>query len=261
MTAPTRERPQPAHRMDPRIKRRRVEVKRDEGRRRLRVLIGVIGAALAVLAVVGLVQSPVLAVRKVDVVGARQTEPAEVVAAAGLDHHPRMVDVSSGLVARRVRRLPWVNTAKATRVWPATVRIQITERVAIAQLPSAAGEWAATDATGRVLSTGPQDPDLAVLAGLPPAGEPASLLGTPGDAVLAVASHLPDDLRPRVKEIVAVGDGVDLHLKPAGTVHLGGTDRLADKLVAVATVVARVDLRNLKILDVRVPDAPVLTRS
>ena len=38
-------------------------------------------------------------------------------------------------------------------------------------------------------------------------------------------------------------------------------DQVAEKLQAVSTILARADLRGLRVIDVRVPNAPVLTRA
>ena len=251
----------PAHaapRIDPRIRRRRVEVKRDEGRRRLRVLLTAIGCVLAVAAVIGLVHSPLLTVSSVSVVGARATDPTAIVQVARLDSHPLMVEVRPAAIDRRVAALPWVKTVKTERHWPQTVRIVVTERVAVAQLEAGDAQWALTDEAGRVLDIGPKQPDLPVLAGIAAPGPPGAVLHAP--EALTVARALPPDLRSRVKDVAVVSDGIDLALLPRGTAHLGGIDRLGEKLTAAATVLARVDPKNLAVLDVRVPEAPVVTR-
>ena len=54
---------------------------------------------------------------------------------------------------------------------------------------------------------------------------------------------------------------VDLHLaSPAATVVIGQPDELPAKMVALSTILTRVDLRELGMIDLRVPGAPVLTR-
>jgi len=47
---------------------------------------------------------------------------------------------------------------------------------------------------------------------------------------------------------------------PAGVVLFGPAVQVAEKLQAVAIILARADLRGLRAIDVRVPSAPVLTR-
>jgi cell division protein FtsQ len=197
-------------------------------------------------------------VSSVSVVGARATDPTAIVEAARLDTHPLMVDVRSTAVDRRVARLPWINTVRTERRWPQSVRIIVTERVAVAQMTAGDGQWALTDAVGRVLDIGPEQPDLPVLAGIPPPGPPGAVVRAP--EALTVARALPPELRSRVRQVAVVDDGIDLALSPRGTAHLGGIDRLGEKLTAVATVLTRIDSKNLSTLDVRVPEAPVVTR-
>jgi cell division protein FtsQ len=261
VTAPTGTRRQPTPPIDPRIRERRVAVTRDAGRRRLRVLIGVLAVLLAFGAAFGLLHSPLASASTIHVVGSRQTSDVDVVRAAGLDTHPLMIDVDTGAVAHRVRRLPWVRTATAQRRWPNTVRIEIVERVPVAQMAADGGGWAVTDEHGQVIEVGGRLPELPVITGLAPAGPPGSHVEDRAADAITVARAVPPDLRPKVHDVGLDGDKVVLHLVPTGVVVFGDLTRLDQKLVAVETVLAKVDLRNLKVLDVRVPDAPVLTRS
>jgi cell division protein FtsQ len=236
-------------------------VTRDAGRRRLRVLVGVLGILLAFGAAFGLLHSPLATASTINVVGSRQTSDGDVVRAAGLDAHPLMIDVDTRTVARRVRKLPWVRAASAQRRWPNTVRIEIVEREPVAQLAADGGGWAVTDEHGQVIEVGGRLPDMPVITGLAPAGPPGSHVDERAADAITVARALPPDLRPRVRDVGVDGDQVVLHLERQGVVVFGDLTHLDQKLVAVETVLAKVDLKNLKVLDVRVPDAPVLTRS
>jgi hypothetical protein len=76
-----------------------------------------------------------------------------------------------------------------------------------------------------------------------------------------VAAALAPELRSRVVVITAQPDGeVELRVRPEGIVRLGRSERMAEKLAALRTMVARADLRRLAVLDLRVPTNPVLTR-
>ena len=253
--------------MDPRIRARRVAVKRAEGRRRLKILTGVLGTAAVVTAALGLVRSPLVAVRHVDVQGADHTALAQVIAAAGLQGHRLMFDVHPGSVDRRlVEALPWVASASVTRRWPATVEIRLHERTPVATVAAAGGQSAMIDASGRILATGPPasaDPALVPIAGLAPAGAPGTWVG-PGpqaQAALVVATGLPAPLRGRLTQLAVTGGGeVDATLGPNTTVLLGPPTDLPEKFLALTTLLERVDLKGVATVDVRLPDAPVLTR-
>ncbi|HZQ29031.1 MAG TPA: FtsQ-type POTRA domain-containing protein [Acidimicrobiales bacterium] len=254
----------PRTRIDPRFHRRWAQVRRAEGRRRLRVLLIALGVLGLALGGVALTRSPLLNVDHVVVEGATHTGADKVVAAAHLGGHPAMLDVSAGAVARRVAALPWVARATARRDWPATVRITVEERRAVAAMPGPNNQWALVDLSGHVLEVVPARPaDAPGIEGLDPVGEPGSMVGPAGQVALQVAGDLPADLRARTAAVVvAAPDSGDTELKlvPTGLVRLGDASQLAEKLQAALTVLLNVDPKVVKVLDVRVARAPVLTR-
>jgi cell division protein FtsQ len=248
----------PRLRIDPRIRQRRIQVKREEGRRRLRILVATLGSLGAVLVAAVALHSPLLAARHVAVVGATHTPAAEIREAAGLAHAPPLIDIGGGRAARAVDRLPWIATAHVTRAWPDGARISVTERTPVAVVAGAL-----VDVTGRVL--GPSSPALplptliieppAPPLALPPAGGTAPAAYRPG---LAVAAALPPALVPRVTAVAVEPDGsVDLHLTGGASAVLGDASQLPQKLAAVLTLAARVDI-GAGVINVTVPGAPVL---
>jgi cell division protein FtsQ len=250
--------------MDPRIHRRWTQVRRDEGRRRLRVVVIALVVLGLALGGVALTRSPLMNVDRVVVDGATHTGNDKVVAAAHLGGHPAMIDVNAAAVARRVAALPWVARATAQRNWPATVRITVEERQAVAALPGPNGQWAMADLAGHVLELAASRPaDLPGIEGLEPVGEPGSQAGPAAQAALQVAGALPTDLRARTAAVVVASptsDETELKLIPNGVVRLGDAAQLGEKLQAALTVLANVDPKVIKVLDVRVARAPVLTR-
>lgn len=249
--------------MDPRIRQRRLDVRRDQGRHRLRLLVGSVSVAALVVVAVGATRSPLFDVDYVDVRGAEQTARLEVVGAGRLDDHPAMLDVDTATVARRVEALPWVLDARARRQWPGTVRIDIVERRPVAVVPAGEGIWAVADAEGRVLAAGPEKPpDLPVVGNQPPAGRPGTWLAPSAVPSLRVAAALVPELRARVADVATTPGGeVELQLvPPGGVVKLGPSVDLTLKLDVLATVLGRADLDRVAVIDVRVPRAPALTR-
>jgi cell division protein FtsQ len=250
--------------VDPRIRRRRVEVRREEGRRRFRVLLGVtavVGAGCLGWVANG---SALLDLDRIVVVDAVHTDPDDARFASGLRRGEPLSGVDQAATARAVETLPWVADAVVSRRWPGEVRIRLVERQAVAATPAEDGGSALVDGTGRVLEwVQVAPPELAVLAGLPPAGRPGTTLAPEGVAALSVAIALPAELRARTAGVAPAEGGrgeVDLRLSPEGMVRLGPPDDLDRKFEAIRTVLAQVDLRNLAVLDVRRPDSPVLTR-
>ena len=254
--------------MDPRIRRRRIEVTREEGRRRMRVVAASVTVMTVVALAVGATRSPLLDVDRVELVGARHTRGAEVAAATGLGRHPVMVEVDLRTVARRVEALPWVRRAVVHKRWPDTVRIEVTERVPAALVASGDGRWGLVDVSGRVLAVVETRPaGLPALVGGPAPGRPGTSIAARAGAPLKVAAALPAALRARVVEVVGRADGtVELTLGslegagPGGSVRLGPPQQLGPKLAAAQAVLDTADLSRLAVVDVRVPRAPVLTR-
>jgi cell division protein FtsQ len=241
-----------------------VEVQRQEGRRRLRVLVGITAVVAVGCGGWAATGSPLLDVDQVVVDGSAHTPTADVVAAAHLRRGRPMVDVDVGGAQRGVERLPWVASADVRRQWPGRVRIVVTERTPVAVTGSAVGANALVDASGRILDKVEEaPPGLAVLSGLAPAGPVGSVLEPDGIAALSVALALPAELRDRttgVAPTMGTTGEVELRLAPEGTIRLGLPDHLDAKFAAIRAVLAQVDLRNLAVLDVRRPDSPILTR-
>ena len=93
------------------------------------------------------------------------------------------------------------------------------------------------------------------IEGADPAPSPGHRLTGGAASGVAVAAALPDDLRPRV-ETLALAPGGDVELRlasPASTIVIGQPDELPAKMVALSTILGRVDLRELAMIDVRVP--------
>ena len=250
--------------IDPRIRQRRIEVRRDQGRRRLRVLVGLV--VLVVLSTAGwaATRSPLLDVDAVEVEGATRTPPAAIREAAGLDRGRPMVEVNGAAAVRAIEALPWVAEAWVLRRWPGTVSITVTERTPLAATVDSEARWWLLDRFGRVLEEGgARPPDLPVVEGMEAVPPPGQVVAG-AEPALRVSSSLSPSLRARVDAVVLVGGGVDLRLKgeggPPPVVQLGGLDHLDQKLRAAESVLASVDRRGLATLDVRFPASPVLTR-
>lgn len=240
---------------------------REEGRRRLRVLVVLAGVLAAAGAAFAATRSPLMAVDRLTVTGAERTSLAAVRTAAGTDASPQLTDFDTGAARRRVEALPWVLSATVARDWPRGVRITIVERTAVAAVPGRDG-WARVDVAGRILDV-VDDPRPLVAIAAPPARRragrtlPASL-----HPALTVAAALGEDavrpLREAVAAVAVAGEGsgaqVGLQLLAGGSINLGDTSAVEAKLVAAATVLQTVSPAAVDTLDVRVPSAPVLRR-
>lgn len=249
--------------VDPRILERRIEVRRQDARRRLRLTAAVAALSTSLAAGWGLTRSPVLDVDRVRVRGVVRTTVTDVVAATRLAHRPAMLDVRSADVARRVGRLPWVEQVSVQRRWPGTVEVEVTERQPVAAVEGAAGGWALVDAGGRVLAiVAEPERGLVPLRPAHPPGPPGARVDPATSAALGVASALGGPLVDRVSAVSVQPSGhVDITVPPRTTVRLGPPTAVEEKLLALATLAEHVDLRGVTVVDLRVPSAPVLTRT
>lgn len=255
--------------VDPRLRARRIDVARRAGRRRLvRLLVAVVVTAV-VAAGWGLTRSPLLDVDRIEVRGAHRSGPEAVRAAAGVATGTPLLDVDPGAVRAGVGSLPWVEHVSVTRDWPGTLRVAVRERRPVARL--GAGDGAVVvDRDGRVLAPAAAlapDEVVPLVVGVEVAGAPGEPAATdargrvrPGLArALEVAERLPAALGSPVDAVIVDDGAVDLELG-VGRARLGARGDVDDQLVALATVLARVDLRCVAVIDVRVPSAPSVTR-
>lgn len=248
--------------LDPRIRRRRIEVRREEGRRRLRVLVAVVSACALAGAGWSLTRSALLDVDRVHVRGAGHTPVAAVLDAAGVRPGDPMTGVGERRVAGRVARLPWVGRVRVRRTWPGTVLITVKERSPVAAAAARDGAWMLVDRDGRLLERVPAaPPGLPLLTGLAPATDAGTALPPEARPALGVAAALSPELRTRVAGVQRMPSGdLELGLVPQGVVRLGPPDQVGEKLLALTTVLGKVDLRGVAVVDVRVPSAPVVIR-
>jgi cell division protein FtsQ len=255
--------------IDPRIRARRIEVARGRGRRRLRRLGWVAGAAVALALAWALAFSPVLDVDGVEVEGAARSGDEAVAAASGIESGQAMVSLDLGAAASGVDDLAWVAEARIRRRWPGTVRIEVEERRPVAVVAVERGDpeagWMLVDAAGHQLEV-VHDPAPGVphVFGVGAATRPGALLGAAAAGPLRLAAIAPDQLASAL-EAVAVDDEGDLRARvalPGGaaTVLLGPAQGLEAKLLALEAVLSGADLAGVRVIDVRVPTSPALTR-
>ncbi|MGH9114021.1 MAG: cell division protein FtsQ/DivIB [Acidimicrobiales bacterium] len=244
--------------VDPRMRSRRIAVQRDQGRRRLKRFTLVLAGVAVVLSAYAATQTPLLDVDRLVIEGAARTDVGDVRSAARIELGDPMIGVDTGRAAARTEELPWVEHAEVVRRWPGTVEVRVTERSPAAVVEVAEGRFALVDREGRVLEVTTRPPaGLPALTGDPGAIAEGGELGADARAALDLLAAVGERL-PGV--VVAVSTDLDAELAGGGAVRFGSTEQLDAKVVAVSTVLGDVDMACLKLLDVRVPGSPALTR-
>jgi len=225
---------------------------RQWGPRRSRVLAVAVVAAVLTIGWL-LTFAPLLAVRRVEVAGARQVSPAQVRAAAAVRTGVPLLRVDTAGVRRRVGELPPVAAVAVQRRWPATLRLRVTERQPAAVLVLPGGGVALVDRIGVVFGSAPAAPPgvpvLDVAAADP--HDPATA------AALTVVSELPRELAGQVRTVAAPSPtAVSLTLRGGAVVAWGDTRDAGRKSAALQ---ALLKLRPVSHYDVSTPDV-VTTR-
>ena len=246
--------------IDPRLDERRRAVRRHHSRRR-RVMLVVLGALVLLAAAAWpLTHSRFFSATVVRVSGNHHTSTAAILDASGLATHPPMIDVDAGSVARNIEVLPWVARARVELDWPDGVSVRVTERRVVAVVADGSNRWAELDPTGRVLAIVPTVAATFVhLISVGPPGRPGTTLRGAAPS-LAVATALPVAFKAMVIAVApSPGGGVDLALQGGIGVVFGTATQLSAKFEDVASLLAGAGLASGSVIDVSVPDSPVVS--
>ncbi|UDY35979.1 cell division protein FtsQ/DivIB [Dermatobacter hominis] len=283
---PARAAEQGTGREDPRMARRREDVQA-AARRRRRIVAAVVAALVALsAAAVGVLRSPLLDVDRVSVAGSTSVDADAVRRASGIDRGDALVDVDLGAARRAVMALPGVASARVARDWPGTVRISVTDEVALAVLvvddrrtvigrggrvlgPAAGDDGDGGGATGAADGAAGEPVEG---AGLPQVAVEDTSIGArlaTGDQVpeeldglVVVLEQLPEQVRFRLGTVELARDGAVTFVlaDDAGRVILGRPEEVPAKLLTAASLLAGARLDCLDVLDVREPGRPTISR-
>ena len=168
-------------------------------------------------------------VDRVEVVGTSRLSVEEVTSVAGVAPTTPLARVDLDRVEAAVGRLPAVDDVQASRSWPGTLRLKVTERSAVAGVPSAGGVTL-VDREGVPFASAPALPDGALRLEVAQVGpqDPATL------AALQVARELPATLRSQVQALqVASPSSVVLLIAGGRQVVWGPPGDAATKAAAV----------------------------
>ena len=223
--------------------------------------------AVLVLLVLGVgayatTKSSFFSVKDVEVIGTGfRVSEAEVLEAAGMNADSSMVGLNVKEIDERVTAIPWVAQVDIERNWPDSVRIILEERIAslIAVIPS--GQKFLLDRSGVVLEetrTGNLELPIIRVDSTGVLGEQITGI-TP---LLRAAEEVTPDLQAWILALAPTGGGVRAELVGGVVAELGigGTD-FRDEMRSLATVLTRVQLSCIELIDVSIPQNPVVTRT
>jgi len=230
-----------ATRIEPRLRERRLAVRKAEGRKRLKwVLIALAVVALVVggLAVLG---SSLFAVEEVDVEGAVYTDKDALAAVVDDLQGTPVLRVDTGAAERELEAIPWVEDARVTTDFPHRVRIEIRERTPVLAFKADDGRYRVIDRDGRILDVLDGQP-VKYLQLSSTERAPALAAGQFAPKGFGAAASMIEALTPEMARqaegVKVTPDGSDLRLELEGgiEVRFGAAEDLVVKLVRLQTV-------------------------
>jgi cell division protein FtsQ len=238
-------------------------------RRRIAGAVTVLTLILLAMATWLVLNSPVFAVRRIQVAGNSTLTVRDVTRLAGILEGDNLFQVSAHDVERRLLRSPWIAAADIERRWPSTLALRIVERRAVAVVEDDGGA-AMVAADGTVLGRFPdyvaEDPGLIMSFAYPSLPSTVGAVLVPGSAYpgptgpLELAASFPGPLRREVRSIRIDGDDVRLRLRRGGVVLYGSFGSPDAKNAALLSLLREARKRHIEVeyIDVRIPSSPAL---
>lgn len=198
--------------IEPRLRQRRIGVRRAEGRRRL-MWAAIVGSIFVVvvgfLAILG---SSLFSVTDIDVTGLQNADAAEVEAVMAdlLDQPVLLVDTDEA--EERLEAIAFVEDARVRTDFPNSVSIELRERVPVATVQGTDGQFRILDAEGRVLDViGGQPVAFVLISGTNPLDLEEGQFASQGYAsATSIVTKLTPAVRSRLVSMSVTPDGSDL---------------------------------------------------
>jgi cell division protein FtsQ len=256
--------------IEPRLRQRRIGVRRAESRRRLRwVVIGgvVLLVVIAALAVLG---SSLFDVEEVNVSGNVYTNPDRLQAVVDDLMGTPVLLVDTQQAEEDLEAIPWVEDARVRTSFPNTVSVEVRERTPLIAMAGSDGLSRVLDRDGRVLDSIEGEPVALVWISGPgtldaAAGSTASIGYS---SAASLVTKLTPTIRARVDSMLVTPDGSDLVLILNGTegngqieVRFGsaiGDDEQIAKLVRLERKLEDLGTDPVEVIDVSTAEVTVL---
>lgn len=198
--------------IEPRLRQRRIGVRRAEGRRRLRrwgIVAGVIVVVVAVLAVLG---SSLFSVDDVEVTGVQRADADSVLAVVDELIGEPVLLVDTEAAEDRLEQIPYVDSARVRTDFPNGVTVEVREREPVATAAGVDGRFRILDHEGRVVDVIDGQPIAFVLVSGPTTLdlEAGQYADTGYAAAASMVTKLTPDVRSRMISMSVVPDGTDL---------------------------------------------------
>jgi cell division protein FtsQ len=250
-----------ATRIEPRLRDRRIAVKRAAGRKRLRWMLlatGILAVVVAVLAVLG---SSWFSVKTVKVEGAVYTDKVALQRVVDELRGTPVLRVDTAKAERELEAIAWVEAARVTAKFPDRATIELRERTAVATYQGPDLQFRVIDGKGRVLDVlAAQPAGYLLLVGADAPNLSPGQFTPPGFvAAASLARALTPEVRAIAESAAVTADGSDLRLTLDGDVEVrfGPARDLVTKLVRLQTKLDDVVSHGYSYVDVSTNEVTV----
>ena len=242
--------------IEPRMRERRLAVKRAQGRKRLRWLVALLILVILAVAALATFGSSLFAIRadQVTITGNVYTDPVRLQAVVDDLVGTPVLIADTQQAERELEEIPWVEDAKVTTHFPHGVTIEIRERSPVATYQGPDGKYRVLDREGRVLDVLDGYPIAYVLINGPDPVDldPSEIAPQGYKAAAELAKNLTSTVRGKVDHIEVTADGSRLvmYLDDGTEVRFGEARDLFTKLVRLETVLLQNPDREPGTIDV-----------
>ncbi len=245
--------------MNPKVRQRRISVRRGKGRKRLKWVLGIGIPLMLVVAALAVMASPLFSVETVTVDGAVHSSAEQIEAIVGPLRNKPVLTIDTQKIERQLRALPWVRRASVDAQFPSSLKVSLVERVPAAAYVGTDGSWRIIDIDGGVIDIvpdGAQPADFLPIFGPGPDLAPGQNAGAAFQTLAQLAATLDalPTLRPVIVSISVVGPDINLALTTEATVNLGTAGELRQKLAVLLTLLSDPACNIDKIVSINVSD-------
>lgn len=245
--------------MDERVRKRRISVKRSAGRRRLRLLLFIAIPLVVIAGGLAALSSSLFAVDDIVVTGNVYTTDADLEPILATVRGEPTLTIDTQKLEGQLAALPWVRRASADARFPHRLVITIVERDPAATYAGTDGQWRVIDVDGGVIAViegGGQPADLLPILGAGPDLAAGQNSGPAYQTLAQLATTLDGlpSLRPAVASLAASGPDIAINLTTGAVVNLGSSNDLRAKLAVVLTLLSDPERKLEDITSINVSD-------
>jgi len=243
-----------ATRIEPRLRDRRIAIRRAAGRKRLKWAAAATAVVVFVVAALAVLGSGLFAVEDVRIEGAEQTTEADLAPIVEELRGTPVLRTDTERIEDMLKALPWVADARVSTQFPDGATVELRERLPAASFQGSDGAWRLIDDTGRVLALSGEAPaGYLTVSGNGYPDVDAGEFAPPGlKGAATLARSLTPAVQARAASIAVTPNGADLRLTfTDGTeIRFGPAEDLVQKLVRLETKLDDLGDERVNYLDV-----------